>query len=414
MGWVTEFAPTDAELSSCVQCGLCLPHCPTFRLTGKETASPRGRLLAMSAVAAGLVEVDQAFADIIDPCLQCRACEAACPSMVPFGRAMEGARVELFAQRATMVARARHLVVGRLLDWRPLVRWAARAGNLMSDGPMSRIVPARLRGGVRGLRREAGGRGVDRITYPAQGQVRGAVALLSGCVMDSWFSDVHHASIALLTAAGYEVSVPDGQACCGALAAHDGDAADASRLASRNVTVFDGFDHVVADAAGCAAHLKDYGHWAGEAGAGFAARVREVTEVIAAAIEAGALPRLGVNRGPVAVQDPCHNRHAQRILDEPRVVLRAAGYDPVDVDPAGMCCGAAGTYSILYPEASSQLGRRKAEEVRAVGSTVVASANPGCEMQLRSHLGESYLIRHPVELYFEAWEAARSATDAAG
>jgi len=219
--------------------------------------------------------------------------------------------------------------------------------------------------------------------------------------MESWFGGVHEATVGLLTRAGYRVVVPSHQTCCGALAAHDGDARRARRLAGRNVMGLQGVDLVVSDAAGCSAHLKEYGEWAGDAGAILAGRARDVTEVIAAAIDGGRLPRLGVDRGAVAVQDPCHLRHAQRIVDAPRTIVSAAGYQPIELAD-DQCCGAAGLYSLLNPETARELGANKADQIRRVGSTVVASANPGCEMQLRAHLENWYRIAHPVELYWEA------------
>ena len=221
---------------------------------------------------------------------------------------------------------------------------------------------------------------------PPKGPQRGTAALLSGCVMDPWFGAVHDATIDLLAAAGYAVTVPEGQTCCGALAAHDGAAEAAHRLAEQNVNAFKGFDVVVVNSAGCGAHLKQYGHWASTAGAELGDRVRDVTEVVADSIDAGLLPDLDTGRGSVAVQDPCHLRHAQRMTSQPRRVLQAAGYDLIELSDDGLCCGAAGVYSVLRPDTSAELGRRKTAEILATGSTVVATANPGCEIQLRSHL----------------------------
>lgn len=403
MGWVTKHAPTRAELSACVECGLCLPHCPTFRLTGKETASPRGRLMAMSAVAAGVAEIDETFADIMSFCLQCRACEAVCPSLVPFGRAMEGTRVEIAAQLPSRVRRVRHLLLGRVLTWRTGIRVAGRIGRMVGTSAARVLLPETLRSGTAGLRDSAGSKALERgRVYEAYGQRVGRLALLAGCVMDSWFGEVHIATVEVLRHAGYDVAVPSSQTCCGALAAHDGDAADTVRLARANAVAFSGYDGVVANAAGCSAHLKEYGHWAGSVGAEMASRTYEITEVVVRAFDDGLLPELAPGQTRVAVQDPCHNRHAQRIHDEPRRLLRAAGCEPIEIDPVGLCCGAAGAYSVQYPEVSAELGRRKAAEVAAAATTIVASANPGCEMQLRSHLGESYRVAHPIELYWEA------------
>lgn len=401
MPWVTDDAPTADELSACVSCGLCLPHCPTFRLTGDEIASPRGRLLAMSAVAEGLVPMDATFEEIMGFCLQCRACEAVCPSLVPFGRAMEGTRAELTAQRPSRSKRARHWVLGRALANRPLVRLATLAAAIAQRLRVDRLGPAPLRG-LRGLRRLPL-RATSTVgkRYPARGERRGVAALLAGCVMDPWFGEVHQATIGVLRHAGYDVVVPESQTCCGALAAHDGAADEARRLASRNVTAFEGFDLVVVDAAGCGAHLKDYGGWDTN-GAVLASRVRDVTEVVAEMIGDGLLPTIEGDGERVAIQDPCHLRHAQRVVAAPRRLIMAAGKVPVEIDPAALCCGAAGVYSLLRPGTSRDLGQQKAAQVRDAAVRVVASANPGCEIQLRSHLGDSHEVRHPVEIYWEA------------
>jgi glycolate oxidase iron-sulfur subunit len=401
IGWVTADAPTRAELDACIRCGLCLPVCPTFRLTGDESASPRGRLSAMSAVAEGEAPVDDVFADVMGFCLQCRACEVVCPSMVPFGRAMEGARAEITAQLPSRARSVRHGLLGRGLGSRAVVRSATVGAALAQKVGFDRIAPGPLgrMGGMRTLSVRSSGVVGERAR--PDGEVAGRAALLAGCVMDAWFAPVHRATIDVLVRAGYAVDVPDTQTCCGALAAHDGAAEEAKRLAERNVSAFAGYQIVVADAAGCSAHLKDYSHWA-EGGDGLAARVRDVTEVVAQLIEQGRLPVIGGDRGEVAVQDPCHLRHAQRIVTAPRTILEAAGYRPVEIDARGMCCGAAGVYMVLNPETSDELGREKAAQVRAAGPRLVASANPGCEMQLRSHLDDGYRIVHPVELYAEA------------
>ncbi|MDP3983739.1 MAG: (Fe-S)-binding protein [Acidimicrobiia bacterium] len=401
MVWITDQQPTVSELASCVQCGLCLPHCPTFRLTGLEIASPRGRLAAMNAVADGVIDLDGDFEEAMTFCLNCRACEAVCPSLVPYGRVMEGVRAELAVQRPTSGRRLRHLVLGRLLPSRAIMALVTAGAGFIQRSEASWLLPKPLRrsfSGVRPLlhRQDVIGRSFEPAETP-----RGTVGLLNGCVMGPWFSDVHRAVIAVLTSAGYRVVVPASQTCCGALAAHDGAAAAATRLARSNLAAFADVDLVVADAAGCSAHLKEYGHWV-EGGDGFAAKVRDVTELVAALIDEGALPTSSLDRGPVAVQDPCHLRHAQRILAAPRRILSAAGYTPVEVDPDGLCCGAAGIYSLLEPQASSELGGRKAAQVVATGSTLVASANPGCEMQLRGHLAGWQRVAHPVELYDEA------------
>lgn len=354
--------------------------------------------MAMSAVAAGTLEVDESFADIMGFCLQCRACEVVCPGLVPFGRAMEGARAEVTAQVPDASRRLRHLVLGRVLPAPRLMGLATVGLRLVRRLGLARFLPEVLSKPLGGLRRLEGGPSM-RGGIAGSGE-RGTAALLTGCVMEPWFGAVQTSAVDLLTRAGYRVVVPERQTCCGALAAHDGADSEARRLAARNVDAFAGVDLVVATAAGCSAHLAEYRHWAQD-GESVGARSRDITMVVADLIREGVLPTSTVDRGIVAVQDPCHLRHAQRETQAPRVILAAAGYRPVDVDPSGMCCGAAGIYSLLHPEASGELGRTKAAEVTRTGTTLVASANPGCEIQLRQYLDDWYRIAHPIELYRE-------------
>jgi glycolate dehydrogenase iron-sulfur subunit len=412
MGWVTEEHPTTEELNACVQCGLCLPVCPTFRLTGRETASPRGRLHAMKAVHEGVLTVDEAFEGIIDFCLGCRACEPICPGMVPYGRALEGTRAEIVAQIPSLSHRLRAFALGDLLGSRSAMRAGTGLLGLAQRLRLTRLAPGRFRrvvGGLRDLRR----RPPEAVGHLGGSGSSGTVGLLAGCIQDQWFRPVNQAAIQLLELAGFRVEVPEGQTCCGALAAHDGKAEEAHTLARKNVDAFAGYDHVVVTSAGCSAHTREYRHWDAD-GASVGDRAVDVTVAVARAIEAGLLPSLDVDLGPVAIQDPCHLRHAQRITREPRAILEAAGYSVVEIDPVGMCCGAAGLYTTLQPEASSKLGNQKADQIRSTGVTKVASANPGCEMQLRSALGGGHQIAHPIEWYLEAIRGAGSMVSVAG
>ncbi|MGF1616418.1 MAG: (Fe-S)-binding protein [Acidimicrobiia bacterium] len=399
MGWVTEHHPDRAGLSACVQCGLCLPVCPTFRLTGRETASPRGRLQAMSAVADGVMEVDSKFEEILDFCLGCRACEPVCPGMVPYGSLLEGSRAEIAAQVPSTGRRLRGWVLGRVVPSRRILGALTSVLRLFQRTGLVRIAPGRFRRSLSGIRR------LQRPPireYSERGAL-GTVGVLLGCVQEQWFSPVNSAAIELLTMAGHQVVIPEQQTCCGALAAHDGHAEVADVLGLRNEVAFGDCDVIVAAAAGCSAHLGDtYGE-----------RAEDITTTIARAIDDGLLPVLTPSGGAVVVQDPCHLRHAQRVTAAPRRIIQAAGFEVVEIDDDGMCCGAAGLYTVLQPEASAALGGQKAARIRAVGGSVVASANPGCEMQLRSFLGEDYEISHPIELYLEAVKRSASGTNVA-
>jgi len=401
MTWVTEFAPTTTELNACIDCGLCLPVCPTFRVTGDESASPRGRIAAMRAVDRGVVGVDERFAEVMDLCLQCRACEVACPSLVQFGRLMEGARAEVTAQVPDWRSVATRTVFGRAVASRSTVVALSWLVGVLQRTNLATALP--------GIAKKVTALRPVPLPVPItaghewlpDGEPVGTVAFLAGCVMDQWYSAVHVAVIQVLRTAGYRVVAPADQSCCGALAAHEGAAYDAAKMAARNVEAFAAYDLVVVDSAGCSSHMKGYDHWA-EGGAELASRVVDANEFIAALIGEGSLPAISGGTTPMAIQDPCHLRHAQGIVDEPRSILRAAGYESIEIDPAGTCCGAAGAYQLSHPEMSEELGRQKGAQVEATGLTRVASANPGCEMQLRTFLADGFDVVHPIELYWEA------------
>ncbi len=380
MFWATTHHPARFDLDSCVTCGLCLPVCPTFRLTGDETASPRGRLTAIDAVDRGDVAVDARFGEIIGSCLQCRACETACPSLVPFGRVIESATAEV---RAMSPSRTRRFAVTTAVTTPVLLR-----SSSIGVGIAQRIGVPSL--GLRRLpvpNRTARGGSWGPATAPR-------ATLFVGCVADAWFSDVHKATIELLLAAGYRVDAPRGQTCCGALAAHDGYADDANGMADTNRESLSDADLIVVNVAGCGAHLK--------ADEGLGPKVRDVTEVVAGAIADGRLPTLAPRGERVGGQDPCPLEHGQGIVTEPRAILAAGGYEVIDADPGGLCCGAAGTYLIDHPETSTELGHRKAATVERTGAKLVASSNAGCEMQLRRLLADGYKVRHPIEFYGRA------------
>jgi glycolate dehydrogenase iron-sulfur subunit len=389
-GWATGDAPATADLNACVACGLCLPHCPTYRLTGEESASPRGRITAMRAVHEGRAATDETFARFMDLCLVCRACEDVCPSHVPFGRMMEAARTQIEPNRSRRARFLRWLGLDVVLPSRKLT-WVA--GSL---APLARPFLPR---GTRALIPRGGGEPfarLPRVTEP-QGEVRGTVALLSGCVQDRWFRRVNRATIRVLARNGWRVLVPRDQTCCGALAAHNGHLGTARKLARRNASAFASVDHVVVNAAGCGSHMEAYGDLV----EGAQLPVRDVMAFLheeGVRVHAGSLP--GLTR--VAYHDACHALRAQGIRDQPRELLSAIGnLELVEIPNGDRCCGAAGIYNITEPEMSGRLMREKAEAVVSTGATVVASGNPGCTMQLLagvSKRGVAIDVVHPIEL----------------
>ncbi|MGH2631592.1 MAG: (Fe-S)-binding protein [Actinomycetota bacterium] len=397
--WIGVDHPADADLDACVACGLCLPHCPTYRLTGEESASPRGRITAMRAVADGLAEVDDTFGTFMDLCLVCRACEDVCPSHVPFGRMMERARTQVEPRRGPGARLLRWLGLDVVLPRPGLLRLAA----LLQ--PVARpFMPRRVRALV-----PRGGAPFRRLPVttdpPAGVQTRGTVALLSGCVQDRWFHDVNEATIRVLARSGWRVVVPRDQRCCGALQAHNGRLGTARRLARRNARAFEGVDHVVADAAGCGAHMQTYGELAD----GAELPVRDVMVFLFdEGIDGLELGPIGVEA--VAYHDACHALRAQGIHGQPRALLRRIpGVRVVEIPNGDRCCGAAGIYNVTEPGLAGRLMGEKGEAVRSTGATVVASANPGCTMQVRAALGDLGIVAevvHPVQLLDRALAGA--------
>ncbi len=400
--WPLADAPDPADIAACVACGLCLPHCPTYRLTGEESASPRGRIAAMRAVSEGRAEVDGRFMEFMDLCLSCRACEDVCPSHVPFGRMMEHARSQLDPLRPAShrflrwlgleVALPRGWVVTLATALVPLARpfLPRRARALLPRVPL-RELTCRL----------------PAVTEPAKAATpRGTVAVLAGCVQDRWYRPVNRATIRVLARNGWRVVVPARQVCCGALGAHYGRLGSARRLARRNLAAFAGADWIVVNSAGCGAHMKEYADLLGDdpRAAELSGRVRDFLEFLD---EQGIEPPAGSPLQRVALHDACHLLHAQRISQAPRAVLRRLpGLQVAEVEHGDRCCGAAGLYNLLQPDMADRLKREKAAAIAATGAPVVLVGNPGCAMQIAAglhELGSRTRVLHPAELLDQAY-----------
>ena len=333
----------------------------------------------MRLVAAG-GPAGEEFTRFMDLCVQCRGCEAACPSSVPFGRMMEASRAALAAQ-AGYQPRWRRLAYRALAHQRLLVLGA----RLVAVGQRLKLVPARL-----GLPRQPW----RRATLAERGT---DAWLLTGCVMDAFMRPVHAAAQRVLSAAGTE-SRPSPPGCCGALAAHAGLVDIAHQQAARTMASMPGRDAVLVDSAGCGAYMKEYGRVLGADGAAFAARVRDISEWLADR------PLPGVRPLPVtaAVQDPCHLRHVQKVHGSVRTVIGPVVSEMVELGDDGLCCGAGGSYSLWHPDMADRIRQRKLEAIAASGASVVISANPGCAMHLAA---AGVTVRHPVELLDEALSA---------
>lgn len=379
----TPLGLDPAELASCVQCGLCLPHCPTFRVTGDEAASPRGRIALMRAVESGRTAIDDEVHAAIDSCVQCRGCEPACPSGVPFGHLMEDTRAALSSTHMPGWQRAAYAVLGR----RRALSAVSTAGAIAQRAG---LVPRRFVAPRLPLRQAA-------LTPTGED-----VWLFTGCVMDAWQRDVHGAAIRVLGEAGLGVAVPGPDpGCCGALHLHAGLRADARRLAERTMAAFPGRAAILVDSAGCGAALRDYGRLLGtSAAAAFSARVRDIHGALAEHSLPAPRRRL---TDRVAVQDPCHLRHVQRDHLAVRTVLAPYVVDLVELDDDGMCCGAGGAYAASEPGLAGAIRQRKLAAIERSGAAVVASANPGCSIHLAGPLAERGItVVHPMELIDQA------------
>ena len=388
-------APAEDDIVKCVACGLCLPHCPTFRLTGRETAAPRGRIAAMRAVQEGRAEVDEAFSTMMDECLACRACETACPSGVPYGRMIEGARAQVEATRTVPVRGLRGLALGRLMAHPRLMRLMGVGLGIQQALGIDRLLPERLRAGAPRV-------SLAQMLQPVPGAVGSGpvAAVLRGCVMDVAFRPVQRATMRAVAAAGYHARMPRGS-CCGALAAHYGHPDAAKRMAKARIEEFErmGAAAVVVNSAGCSGHMKTWGHLLADE-PGWAERAQAVADRVVDVLELD-LASAPVRDDLVAVHDACHHVNGQGIRSETRRMVAASGARPVEIPDDGRCCGAAGMYSVLQPAMSGELRRQKAEAIARSGARVVACANPGCAAQIAAGLrviGHDVEVRHPVEL----------------
>lgn len=432
-GFTGPDQPRDDILQRCIHCGLCLPSCPTYLETYRETSSPRGRISLIRAVAEGQLDVTSpGFVDQMYECLDCRACEAACPSGVQYGQLVETARTQIERAYAESEPQTRKAGKSAVFE--------GTFGDMRRFRLANRALWLYQRSGARSLARSMGvleRLGLSDIEsllpdLPAsfvtpRGQVypplpsvpaRGRVALFAGCVMSTVFAETDRATIRVLAANGYDVALPAGQGCCGALTVHAGEMDRARVLARQNIAAFEesGAEYIVANAAGCGAELKEYGkllvddpEWAARAST-FADRVRDVTELLGELQAGGQLnTRFGAVPLRVTYQEPCHLAHAQRISQQPRALLAAIPWlELVEMDEPALCCGSAGIYNITRPEMASRLGDRKVRNMLATGAQAVVTANPGCALQLRASLrraGSHAPVYHVVDVLDAAYRA---------
>ena len=398
----------------CVHCGFCLPTCASYRVLGTEMDSPRGRIHTLKAIAAGELELDAAVAPHFDSCLGCFACVSACPAGVRYDQLIEQVRPQLNKAelRSPWQRQLRRLLLGvipypqrlrallqpfRLYAGGPLQRFARMSGLVKLFGPevaaMEQLLPALPEGSF----------GPDpQGVLPAQGKQRARVGLVLGCVQRVFDPAVNHATIAVLQANGVEVVLPASQGCCGAASHHQGELEQTRELASDLVKQFEGepLDAVLVAASGCGHTLKQYGELLpGEEG--FSAPVLDVHEFLS---QIGLSEAFQAQLQPlpkaVAYHDACHMIHGQGIAAQPRQLLRAIpGLKLREATEAGVCCGSAGIYNLVQPEEAATLGQLKAKDLRSTGAELIASANIGCTLQIRQHLGSNGpKVLHPMQL----------------
>jgi glycolate oxidase iron-sulfur subunit len=420
--------PQEDLIADCVHCGFCLPTCPTYILWGEEMDSPRGRIVLMKEGLREGSELSPTLVTHIDRCLGCMACVTACPSGVRYDKLIEDTRAQIernfdrppeqrlvkraifsvFPHPGRLRALVPSLALARALRLPRLAR--RRRGGLIDRLPGARtLLELAPEPSI-----EAMVARVPEVTE-AIGSKRGRVGFLQGCVQRVFFHRVNAATVGVLAAEGYEVFAPRTPRCCGALQLHTGEDAPAQALAKETIEAFDGCEVVIVNAAGCGSAMKDYGHllradpeWA-ERAADFSSRVRDANEFLAAVEPVAArapLPRR------VAYHDACHLAHAQGVRSEPRDLLRMIpGVELVDPPEWEICCGSAGIYNLVQPDAAAELGRRKARNLLGTGAEVVAAANPGCAIQIAAHterLGHQMPVLHPMELLYESIMGGRN------
>ncbi|HUL42746.1 MAG TPA: (Fe-S)-binding protein [Bacteroidota bacterium] len=414
----------DEVLHRCIHCGMCLPVCPTYALTQQEESSPRGRIRLIRSLYDGTLGLSDNFVDEMYFCLDCQACQTACPAGVRYGSLVEDARRRISEQKKdpNTLRLLKTLFLKRILASKQgtrtfgrMLRWYRRSGlqDAVDESGILGLFSPRM-AAMHALLPKADA-GVFDEQYPeivrAQMPKRGTVGFLSGCIMNVAFSDIHRDAVEVLTALGFDVVIPKGQVCCGSLHGHNGDIETARQLARLNVACFRKFaiDALVVDSAGCSAFLKEYDTLLTD-DPGFrddarllASQVKDITEFLAVLD----LPPVKLNRNVrVTYHDPCHLVHTQKISAEPRSILRRiGGAEFVELPESTWCCGSAGIYNLLRHEDSMKMLERKIQNLESTNADIVVTANPGCHLQLAygiRHFGLGMKVMHPVSLLKEA------------
>ena len=420
--------PDDDVLSQCIHCGMCLAVCPTYELTKLERSSPRGRIKLIKSVARGEIEMTKTFSYEMNFCLDCQACETACPAGVKYGSMVEAARVELVS--AGFISPAGRLIkrftLGYLFKSHGRLKAASRLlyfyqkslkRFLHASGILRFIFPklAEIDKLSPSVSKVFSDDIIPEIDNPA-GEIKYKTAFLSGCLMNVMFAEMNIDTVEVLKKIGCQVITPKGQVCCGSLHAHNGDFDTARELAKKNLDIFSKFefDFMVSNSAGCGAFMKEYGHLFkddpvyAEKAEKFSERVKDLTEFMVLVKKEIHFGELKEN---ITYHDACHLAHTQKVVNQPRELFdEIPGLNHVPLEESTWCCGSAGTYNIVQYEASMQILKRKMENIRATGAEIVLTGNPGCYQQLKygaEKFGVNVKVEHPATLFNKSLDKSK-------
>jgi glycolate oxidase iron-sulfur subunit len=410
--------PNDDVLAQCIHCGMCLAVCPTYDMTKNERSSPRGRIKLIKSVARGEMEITNLFAEEMNFCLDCQACETACPAGVKYGSMIEAARVEVdnTSYRSWFYKFIKKFLLSTIIGSRSKLKFVSRLLRIYQNSSLRKLLH---KSGVMKIffanleemdklsptvSKQFSDDIIPEITM-AKGEVKYKTAFLSGCLMNVMFAEINRDTVDVLQSCNCEVFTPKDQICCGSLQAHNGDFDTAKKLAKHTIDVFSDyqFDYMVANSAGCGAFMKEYGHILADdveysdRAKNFSNRVKDISEFLN---EANISLNMKSLAESITYHDACHLAHTQKITEQPRNILKSIpGTNYTELEEASWCCGSAGIYNIVHYKESMIILERKMENIRKTNSKVVLTGNPGCLAQLRygaKRVGVDVEVMHPI------------------
>jgi len=410
--------PSDDVLQQCIHCGMCLAVCPTYDMTKNERSSPRGRIKMIKSVARGEMEITRIFAEEMNFCLDCQACETACPAGVKYGSMVEAARVEVdnTGYRSSLYRFIKKLSLKVIVGSRFNLKFISRLlrfyqnsflRKLLHRSGLMKLISANLEEIDKlspTVSKQFSDEIIPEITIP-RGEVKFKTAFLSGCLMNVMFADINKDTVDVLQACDCEVFTPKQQICCGSLQAHNGDFDTAKKLAKHTIDVFDSykFDFMISNSAGCGAFMKEYAHILSddvqyaERARYFSKLAKDISEFLT---ETGLIVNMNSIKETITYHDACHLAHTQKITEQPRKILKSIpGTNYTELEEASWCCGSAGIYNIVHYKESMVILERKMENIRKTNAKIVMTGNPGCIAQLRygaKRFSVDVEVMHPI------------------